>query len=82
MAFIVTVFVLVVWVFGALLLHWKRKEYYRKNPWAWNNRMHGLLSFTDRQVYWMTNLWPLTLVAAILYILMSWLSMIIEIGRK
>lgn len=70
--------ILVFWVVVAVGIHWRRREYYRQNPWAWNQRGQGLISFNDRQVFWMTNLWPLTVVATVLYILVCWGSLLIE----
>jgi hypothetical protein len=71
----------VVWIPVALFIHWRRAEYYRKNPYAWARRGDGLIAFNDRQVYWMTNLWPLTVAATILYILLCWVMLMVEWGQ-
>lgn len=73
-----TILILVVWVAVAIVLHWYRKDYYRRNPSDWNQRMHGLIAFTDRQYWWLMTLWPLTFVLTISFIVMCRISNAIE----
>lgn len=68
-----------VWVFVAIGCHRHRAAYYKKNPHMWNRRHEGLISFSDRQYWWIMTLWPLAIVAFVLYIVMIAVCAIIEL---
>lgn len=68
----------VVWVAGAWILHVERKLFAKKNPTVWTNRGSGLITFSDRQTWWMMTLWPLAILALIGYVTMLLVCLDIE----
>lgn len=69
----------VIWIFVALSCHYHRYRFYEKRPYLKNRRHEGLISFSDRQYWWIMTLWPLAIVAFVLYIVMIAVCAIIEL---
>lgn len=72
----------VVWLFvavGCHLHYWSRRDL---DPKWWKNRHMELKPFTEQQWLWMITLWPLAIVAIILFfVLMIVLGAIDNISR-
>lgn len=68
-----------IWLFVAIGCHVHRKQHYKKNPHLRARRGEGLISFSERQYWWLISLWPLTLVGAIVLLLMLALFGLIEL---
>lgn len=68
----------VLWAFVAVSCHYRRRTYYRKHPYMWNRRHEGLISFNDRQYWWIMTLWPIAIVVAILYLIMLLVCLVVE----
>ena len=69
----------VIWVVVALSCHYHRYRFYENRPYLKNRRGEGLVAFSERQYWWLMTLWPLTVVAVILYGIMIIACAILEI---
>jgi hypothetical protein len=69
----------VIWIVVALSCHYHRYQFYEKRPYLKNRRGEGLVAFSERQYWWLMTLWPLTVVAVILYGIMIIVCAILEI---
>jgi hypothetical protein len=58
-----------VWVIGAVGCHIHRKQYFKRNPHMWNRRHEGLVAFSDTQYWWIMTLWPLSITAAVIFLI-------------
>ena len=68
----------VIWIFVAVSCHYHRYKWYKKRPYLNNRRGEGLIAFSERQYWWIMTLWPLAIVAAVLYLIMLLVCLIIE----
>lgn len=73
--------ILAVWVFVAASCHYRRHTYYRKHPYMWNRRGEGLIAFSDRQYWWIMTLWPMAIIAFMLFCITMGLLRIYEIAQ-
>jgi hypothetical protein len=70
--------IVAIWAFVAVSCHYRRNTYYRKHPYMWERRKEGLISFTDRQYWWIMTLWPLAIVAFVLFMMFIGLCALVE----
>ena len=82
----ITLLLLFIWIVVAGGLHGHRIWYYRHHPLAYSRRGEGLVSFSGRQWWWIMSLWPLSIIALILYavliVVAALIERIIEFNRK
>lgn len=67
-----------IWGFGAVILFLKERAYYKKRPYAWQNRHGGLISLSDEQRYWCYALWPLVVCCLAVYCVLLVIALIGE----
>ncbi len=64
---------IVIWAVGVVygfVDRWRCWKYRRSE---WNNRNHGLIAFSDVQMYWLIAFWPLAWAVGLLFILGVWI---------
>jgi hypothetical protein len=71
--------ILAIWAFVAVSCHYRRNHYYRMHPYMWNRRHEGLISFSDRQYWWIMTLWPLAVVAFVLFMIFIGICAVLEV---
>ena len=78
---LITLFIMFdIWAFVAVGLHIHRHQFYKKRPHLNNRRGEGLIAFSERQYWWMMTLWPLAIVACMLYCIVLVVCAVLEMA--
>jgi hypothetical protein len=77
-AILATLAMFTIWGFGAVILFLKERAYYKKRPYAWQNRHAGLISLSDEQRYWCYALWPLVVCCLAVYCGLLVIALVVE----
>lgn len=77
-AILATLAMFTIWGFGAVILFLKEHAYYKKRPYAWQNRFNGMISLSDDQRYWCYALWPLMVCCLAVYCVLLVIALVVE----
>lgn len=59
----------VIWAAVTIGFFVREDIYYTKHPEQWSRRFEGMISLSDSQRFWCYIVWPLVIVALVIYLL-------------
>jgi len=68
-----------IWIISAVAFHIHRRQWYEKRPHLKSRQGEGLVAFSERQYWWLMTLWPLAVVAAVLYVILLAICAFLEV---
>lgn len=66
---LIAIILAVIWVAVTVGFFVREDIYYTKHPEQWSRRFEGMISLSDNQRFWCYMVWPLVIVALVVYLL-------------